>query len=45
MKQRTVRLSGALLERALMLAKQQGISLEQLVREAVELVIARGGSR
>ena len=27
------------------LAKQQGISLEQLVRESVELAIARGSSR
>lgn len=42
---RTVRLSGQLLARATELAKLQQISLEQLVREALELAIARGSSR
>lgn len=45
MRPRTVRISGQLLARATELAARQQISLEQLVREALELAIARGSSR
>ena len=41
----TVTLDGVDLIRWHALAQQQGISLEQLVRESVELAIARGSSR